>query len=357
MPWATPTLREVRSIVRDHVRGSLPGADASVPNSVLRVMSDTQGALCHLTLLYIDWLANQLLPDTAETEWLDRHGQIWLVNADGSIGRKQATYASGTVTFTGQAGAVVPVGTRLTAANTDYETTEAITIGGPTEAPVQALDAGTIGNLEFGATMALVNTITNVDGTATVVVIEGGFDTEGDEELRSRVLLRIQNPPMGGSQADYVRWALAVPGVTRAWAAPEQGPGTITVRFLMDEARAEDDGWPTPPDIQMVHDYIDTVRPVTVMGTYVVAPIKEFVNIRILNLVPNDAATQAAIVESLRDMFFERAAPGQTIYAAWISHAIMETVGVMSFNLGAYDDFVMPSLGHMAVLGTVLYDE
>ena len=356
MPWATPTLREVRSIVRDHVRGSLPGADASVPNSVLRVVSDTQGALCHLTLLYIDWLSLQLLPDTAETEWLDRHGQIWLVNADGSIGRKQATYASGTVTFTGVTGSVVPFGTRLSTANVEYETTDPITIDGPTDGPVRALDSGTIGNLDPGAAMDIITAVDGVDGTAVVVNVSNGFDTENDEDLRTRVLLRIQNPPMGGSQADYVRWALAVPGVTRAWAAPEQGPGTITVRFLMDEARAEDDGWPTPADIQMVHDYIDTVRPVTVMGTYVVAPIKEFIDVTITDLVPNSGSVQAAVVESIKDMLFERAAPGVTIHIEWISQAIIETVGVVSFNLMNHDDFVMPSLGHMAVLGTVLYD-
>ena len=79
MPWSTPTLRDVRSTIRDAITGRLPGADANVPNSVLRVLSDAMGALCHLTLQYIDWLALQLLPDTAETEWLDRHGQIWLV--------------------------------------------------------------------------------------------------------------------------------------------------------------------------------------------------------------------------------------------------------------------------------------
>ena len=101
MPWQTPSLREVRGLVRDNVRASLPGADASIPNSVLRVLGDAQGGLCHLTLQYIDWLALQLLPDTAETEWLDRHGQIWLVNADGTKGRKQATFASGSATFTG----------------------------------------------------------------------------------------------------------------------------------------------------------------------------------------------------------------------------------------------------------------
>ena len=95
MPWTTPTLRQVRTNVRDAVRAALPGSDANVPNSILRVMCDVMGALCHLTLQYIDWLSKQLLADTAEHEWLDRHGRIWLVNADGSRGRKLATLATG----------------------------------------------------------------------------------------------------------------------------------------------------------------------------------------------------------------------------------------------------------------------
>ena len=68
--------------------------------------------------------------------------------------------------------------------------------------------------------------------------VTGGTDAETDDQLRARILHRIQNPPMGGAQADYVTWALAVPGVTRAWAASEQGIGTMTVRFLMDDLRA-----------------------------------------------------------------------------------------------------------------------
>src|SRR6516162_4358597 len=119
MPWSTPTLRAVRMLVRDAVNASLPGADANVPNSVLRVLSDNQGALCHLVLQYIDWLALQLLPDTAETEWLDRHAQIWLVNADGSTGRKLATPATGEAAFTAATTNVfVPAGTRLTYSGT-----------------------------------------------------------------------------------------------------------------------------------------------------------------------------------------------------------------------------------------------
>ena len=45
MPWSTPTLKDVRGLVRDNIRGTLPGADASIPNSVLRVLGDAQGGL------------------------------------------------------------------------------------------------------------------------------------------------------------------------------------------------------------------------------------------------------------------------------------------------------------------------
>lgn len=346
----------MRSLVRDNVRASLPGADASVPNSVLRVLSDAQGGLCHLTLQYIDWLALQLLPDTAETEWLDRHGTIWLVNSDNTFGRKQATFASGTVAFSGTIGTVIPIGTILIG-NVDYETTAQITLGsGPSEAPARAIDPGVIGNMASGNPLATAQDIPNVNAVA-VVTMDGGVDVESDDDLRARILHRIRNPPMGGAIADYVTWALSVPGVTRAWAAVEQGIGTATVRFLMDELRADDDGWPTTADIQTVSKYIDTMRPVTVKDCYVVAPIKEFVDISIINLVPNTPEVQGEIEASVQEMLHRLAAPGQTIYQVWISYAIMNAPNVQSFTLVApTTDIAMPTLGHMAVLGTILYD-
>ena len=60
---------------------------------------------------------------------------------------------------------------------------------------------------------------------------------------------------------------------------------------------------------------------------------------------------------NIRQMLFEKAAPGQTIYAAWVSYAIMSAPSVQSFNLVTNDDYVMESIGHMAVLGTILYEE
>jgi uncharacterized phage protein gp47/JayE len=159
---------------------------------------------------------------------------------------------------------------------------------------------------------------------------------------------------MGGAQYDYVAWAKQVPGVTRAWAAPEQGPGTMTVRFLMDDLRAADDGWPTANDIETVAAYIDQKRPVTVKDCYVMAPIKYFLDMTISNLAKDDEATRASIEQEIQDMLFIKAAPGQTIYRSWIEEAISNAVGEDHHNL-TFADAVMPAPGYMAVLETIIY--
>jgi uncharacterized phage protein gp47/JayE len=351
----------VRSLVRDQIRGSLPGADATIPNSVLRVLSDSQGALCHLTLQYIDWLSLQLIPDTAEHEWLDRHGDIWLVNSDGTTGRKLATLASGVADlFADVPGVVIPVGTQLTS-GTDigYETTQLAVASGPNipiPVPIRALDPGSAGNLDPGTDIQVVSQIPNIAGGATVVNLDGGTDEETDDELRFRVLARIRQPPQGGSANDYRVWALAVPGCTRAWVSPlEMGIGTVTVRVLFDDLRADDDGWPQLIDLEQVTAYIDTVRPVAVKDFWVLAPIKQRVDV-IIKLIDLDTTEiRAAVEASLQDMFFQKAAPGQTIFAAWKVQAIMNTANVISVELLDYHDDIMQSPGHMAVLGDIVY--
>jgi uncharacterized phage protein gp47/JayE len=360
MPWSTPTLSEVRSLVRDNIHGSLPGSDATIPNSVLRVTSDVQGGLCFLTLEYIDWLALQLLPDTAEHEWLDRHGEIWLVNADGTTGRKMATLAEGSVSFTGEGNLVLPVNSQLTSGSgVTYETTEQITIlaDAATPASVRAIDPGTQGNLEAGDSLSLSDAPPGIDESGVVIIMTGGIDEETDDELRSRVLERIRHPPMGGDQHDYVQWALAVPGVTRAWCYPnEMGIGTVTIRFMCDDLRADNGGFPLQEDIDRVTAYIDQVRPVTTKDRWVLSPIPQRIDVHIGNLVNDTESTRGSIQASLDDMLFQQAIPGQTIYAVWKSFAIMNSAGVVSFDLLNNADDVMPSNGHLAILGNIFYD-
>lgn len=356
-------------MIRDSIRAKLPGADALIPNSVLRVLSDNQGAQCHTVLQYVDWLALQLIPDTAEAEWLDRHGDIWLTNADESTGRKMATLAEGTVEMVGPvAGTIVPVATRLLSSSTtstgvpvsvEYETLEGIVTAegeAPVPCRVRALDPGAIGNRSLGESMAVRGPVQGTITSVTVVDIGGGTDTENDDDLRIRVLQRIRQPPMGGATHDYVRWALAVPGCTRAWCTPlEMGIGTVSTRVMFDDLRAENDGFPYEEDLGAVRAYIDTVRPVAVKDFWVLSPIKQFIDVNIDKLNPDNSETRAAIELSLQEMLLNYAAPGQTIFAVWKAQAIMNTVGVMSFDLADWKDDLMLSKGHMAALGDIVY--
>jgi uncharacterized phage protein gp47/JayE len=341
-------------MVRNDVTAALSGA-VLIANSVARVMSDAMAGLAHLVLRYIDWLSLQLLPDTAESEWLDRHGNIWLVNADGTTGRKVATYAQGEVVATGIEGFVIPAGTQLSILGVIYETTADITMGSaPTNVAARALTAGSIGNADSGTSVDFISPISGIDAQATVVEMTGGADTETDDQLRARVLFRIRNPPMGGSAADYIEWALSVPGVTRAWAAPEMGPGTMTVRFMMDDLRSDNRGLPMPDDCVMVHDYIDTVRPVTVKDFFVEAPVPFYYSITISNLDQDTADVQARIEQSIKAMEYQKSKPGQTMYRTWVEEAIGGTVGVNFFEL-EFDTTPMPDVGHMPFIGTINY--
>jgi len=358
MPWSTPTMKEIRASVRDAIKGRLPGADASVPNSVLRVLSDVMGALCHLVLQFVEWLSRQLLPDTSEGEWLDRHGEIWLVNADGTTGRKLATAATGEASFSATTnGVIIPQFTQLNYSTAmSYQTTQQIVIGvGPTNAPIQALQPGSIGNLDSGTSLLLASPLPNVADSATVVQLLGGTDEETDDELRARILQRIRQPPMGGDADDFVNWALRVPGVTRAWCSPlEMGIGTVTVRFMMDDLRADNNGFPLPSDVDAVRTYLDTVRPVAVKDFYVAAPIPYPINLQISSLTSDDSATRGAITSSLKEIFMEKSAPGQKWWRSWSDEGIAAAAGVVSYDLTATDQD-MPDAGHMPTLGGIIY--
>ncbi|HEY7418976.1 MAG TPA: hypothetical protein VH593_27595, partial [Ktedonobacteraceae bacterium] len=96
--------------------------------------------------------------------------------------------------------------------------------------------------------------------------------------------------------------------------------------------------------------------PVAVKDYWAVSPIPQRVDVVIKNLKPDTPSLRAAVEDSLQQMLFMYASPGSTIFAAWKSYAIMSTIGIESFDLLINDDDVMPSPGHMAVLGDVTYE-
>jgi len=366
MPWQTPTLRQVREMVRNDITTALAGA-AVVGNTVLRVMADAQAGLARLILKYLDWIATQMLPDTATDEWLQRHGQIWLQNLDGTIGRKGAMLATGTVAFTGNPGVLIPEGFGLVAPSGDtYETIEFLTLpdfaNQPAEVAVKALNAGASGNQLSGTLLAPTTPLYGVSSDVIVIDLRGGLETETDEQLRQRILTRIREPPMGGDADDYSAWCMSIPSVTRCFvAARELGMGTVTVRFMVDALRADTGGFPTMDDINVVYGYLDKVRPVAIRDFYVVSPVPEPIDFH-LALTNDSMELRGQVEQSVAAMITERAKcahtvngqlmPGTTIMSAWVAEAVNRVT--QDFDL-QMDDHPMPHNGSLAVLGTISY--
>lgn len=360
MPWPLISLRDRRRQVRDSVATRLPGADATVPNSRVRAFSESQADLTHDNDLHLDWVARMMMPDTAEGEFAERWANIWLPQ-----GRKGATYAAGSITVTGDVGAVVPTGAILTAQAFDaagesvtleFEVVTGVTLATTSAAvEIAAVTAGALGNLEEGAQLGFLEALDDLDGEAVVSApgLAGGADQEADSDLIGRYIDRIQNPPHGGTANDYVQWMLEVPGVTRAWAKQEMGVGTVTCRFMMDTVRAAFDGFPQTEDLELVAAYIDGVRPVTVGDRYVVAPIEQSFDVTISLLANDTPEIRTNVRTEILEMLKARAAPGGTIYASWIREAISAATGEDHHDT-AIANQVASSAGHLITLGNVI---
>ncbi len=329
MPLVRPTLEEAIEAVRGDFAARLPGADTRTRRSPLDVFARVVGYVHHTIYGWLDWLAKQLLPDTSEVDWLARHASIW------GVTRKPAAYATGSITVTGTAGTLVPEATVWQRSDgVQYAQDAAVTIGGggTAQVVVTAVAAGDAGNADAATPVSLVSPIAGVqsDGAVAGGGIAAGADEETDDSLRARVLARIQAPPHGGNAADYEQWALAVPGVTRAWVFPlSNGAGTVVVRFMMDETYA--DGVPQPIDVAAVQEAIDAVRPVTALAT-VAAPVAAPLAFDI-RLAPDSAARRAAVEAELRDLIFREAAPGGTLLISHIREAISVAAGEVDHTL------------------------
>lgn len=329
---------------------SRAGVDDPLRRSDIEVHARVAAGLVQGLYGYADWMARQILPDTADSDVLDRWASIWL-----EVPRKPAAAATGLVTLTVQAGAVVPVGTQVRALDGQvYQVTADPTGSAPTlVAAVQAVSVGAAGNRAAGQVMSLVSPILGVQSTVTAGAMSGGADVEQDDDLRARLLSAIRSPAQGGSAADYVAWALEVPGVTRAWCFPgELGPRSVVLRFVRDN-----DAGAIVPDageVAAVQAHIDAVRPVTDQLT-VVAPTLVPVAMSISGLSPNTAAVQAAVQAELADLFAREATPGGGILLSHIRAAISAASGENDYTLTSPTVNLTATAGQMLTLGGITW--
>lgn len=350
MAFERPTLKELSERIQSDLEARLGASGKVLRRSVIAVFARVFAGIAHLLYGYLDWLSNQIFPDTAETEYLDRIASIY------NVTRKAASFSQGNLTFSGQVGGVIPAGTVVKRSDgLEYETDIELTLSGLTgTVAITCLTAGATGNAAAGTTLSLVSPIALVSSTATVASggLTEGADQESDEDLRARVISRIQDPPHGGRKKDYEQWALAISGVTRAWVYPEHlGAGTVGVAFVLDDKVGTI--IPSAGEVSEVQDYIDELAPVTADVT-VFAPVAVPLNFNI-TLTPNTAAVKAAVTAELADLLRREAEPGGTIKLSHIREAISVAAGETDHVLNSPSANVTHTTGQIAVMGTITW--
>ena len=153
--------------------------------------------------------------------------------------RKPAVYATGILTINGTDGTVIPSGTEFSTVsieneeNVVFHTTEYAEITGDSiQVPIQANEAGIIGNVAVGTIILKQNNISGISSVTNETATSGGTEEESTQELGKRIVEydKTQGLSFVGSVSDYKRWALEVPGTGNAIVIPaEDDSGLVTI--------------------------------------------------------------------------------------------------------------------------------
>lgn len=239
MPFATPTLDQTRSWLASFFRYLLPGRATSPLSFYGRLITWVAGAVTDVHA-HVDATERDLMPDTAEGAGLDRQGTIWQTT------RKGATSARGTAALrvTGTPAATVSIGDQLTDPDTElvYEVNSNGTVGAGNyvDVDVVAVDTGSRTRIAAGTVLEFVAAPAGITTQAELQSdLTDGTDQEQDGAHRLRVLATIGDRPLGGSQSDFVAWALEVTGISEAYCYPGRaGIGSVDVAALHAERGA-----------------------------------------------------------------------------------------------------------------------
>lgn len=365
MPFARPTLTELRNQVAQDIAANLKGADALLRFNNVAILGIVQAGLAQLHYGFLDWIARMAVPFTAEAEYLEAWAGLKAVL------RKPATAASGIATFPGTAGTQLPDQSSVVRSDgVAYLTNGAAVVGGggTVAVTITALLGGAAGNAIAGTIVTLGQAIAGIQSGGSVTAdLTGGADLETDDALRSRMLEVYQAPPQGGDQQDYVEWAKEVAGVTRAWCAPNgMGIGTVIVYAMLDLAEAAHNGFPQgsngvaagePRDAAATGDqlaianHIFLKQPVTAL-VYATAPVANPVAFTVKGI---PVASRSGVLAALADVFLREGAPGGTVDLAHCWTAIAGVSGVDDFVIQApLADIVSPT-GNLPTVGTVTW--
>lgn len=194
----------------------------------------------------IEWLKNQVFPQTAIGKQLDYHAQ------QRGIERKPALKAKGILKFSISSALTYNInivsGTICSTAQTEgirYVTTEdAVLEAGKTsiEVSAEAEEGGSRGNCIAGSITNMVTPPTGITTVTNEAEFTGGVDEEHDESLRLRVLDSYKNISNGTNAAFYKEQVLKNKNIVSAEViSKNRGAGTVDVYIWTSGGAPSDD--------------------------------------------------------------------------------------------------------------------
>jgi uncharacterized phage protein gp47/JayE len=349
MAFVRPSPVQLRDRIAAEFDGLMQGADPRMRRSVEGVLARIQVIVSVEMLLAIEWASKQMHIATADKDGLPIRAAVWGMTLAAAVA------ARGPVVLAGNIGAPIAAGTELRRADdARFRTVADCIISGTgfVTTEVLAVLPGTAGNCIVGTTLTIIEPVENVQAGAAVGTggIEGGLDVEEVESLRARTSARIQEPPHGGADFDYVAWVKEVVGETRVWVLPLMPSiGSVSILFLMPDGSA-----PEPATVDLVRDHVAVVRPVTAHSVVINAPIVDAIPFTIA-LSPDTVATRQAAAAELADMLLREAEPGGTTPSSRISAAISSAPGEYSHVRTVPAGDIVSAPGHIARLGSITW--
>lgn len=362
MPLTIPTVAEIRDQIISDVEGSIGQSVPLLPRAFVRVLAAALAGVQALCYRYGRWAVRQIFAATADEEALVARG------AQYGLTPSPAVAAVLTAQATGTDGTTIPAGTLWIGDENSlvYSQNEAVEIAGGTAAiTVRCLTAGDEGNLAAGQTLTISTPIAGVDSAASVTgTTTTGEDAESVESFRAEVQERERHKPQGGAPADYVQWALEVPGIVKAFAHRiTAGYATVYPMIALSGDRIPDEA-----KREEVRQYLADLSRKPLQSTPVVEAMTEVVfDVTITDLVPNTADVKARIESQLEAYLLARfprqypdeVAPTDTVSTAALSGAAVD-VGMFSGVLTMTADSTPATTytlgaGELARLGTVTW--
>ncbi len=269
MAFEIPTRESLFSTFISDFAGAQPTKNVSRGSDTYRLGRVVSGVAWSI-LARLLYFLKQMLPDTAEREFLLRWGNVF------SFPPREAQGSSGLLALrvTGTVGNAITNGALLT--HSDGTTYQNATVGavvggsGYVDIDINAVSTGLATNKVIGEVLTFSSPDSGIDADGTLVVaLTNGLNVESWDEYRVRLLAHIGDPPEGGAIHDYEEWLKSQVGVKTAYVwAHRRGAGTIDLAVL---------GYGTGSariitDTSDIDTYIESVRPGGVRDVAILTP-------------------------------------------------------------------------------------